>query len=246
MIFQTLFLLCNYYLWGRPCFLDVEHTSPQVCYWIKWNSEKPVFETDGVKGPWTMKQSKSVSVCNLCFLLWKFSLTSKHKWSLTGFQIILRTFSVDVFGSCHCYSPVIWEGRRVFDPRIFCNPSTILIVIFEIFVDQLKRILKTNPLPYKIPEQLTKRIILSQCNSIYDPLGLSGPFTVRAKIRMCQIWARDIKMNWDNPIPEANKQDWIMFFKELHEMDNVKFKRCMKPCDTVGDSILIIFCDGSS
>lgn len=39
---------------------------------------------------------------------------------------------------CHGYSPIIWEGRRVFDPRIFCNPSTILIVIFEIFVDQLK------------------------------------------------------------------------------------------------------------
>ena len=105
---------------------------------------------------------------------------------------------------------------------------------------------KTNPLPYKIPEQLTKRIILSQVNSIYDPLGLSGPFTVRAKIMMRQIWASDIKMNWDDPIPEENKRDWIMFFKELHEMGNVKFKRCMKPCDAVGDLILIIFSDGSS
>ena len=81
---------------------------------------------------------------------------------------------------------------------------------------------KTNPLPYEIPEQLTKRIILSQVNSIYDPLGLSGPFTVRAKIMMRQIWASDIKMKWDDPIPEENKQDCIMFFKELHEMDNIK------------------------
>ncbi|XP_068712869.1 uncharacterized protein [Montipora foliosa] len=105
---------------------------------------------------------------------------------------------------------------------------------------------KTNPLPYEIPEQLTKRIILSQVNSIYDPLGLSGPFTVRAKIMMRQIWASDIKKNWDCPIPEENKRDWIMFFKELHEMDNVKFKRCMKPRDTVRDPILIIFSDGSS
>ena len=46
---------------------------------------------------------------------------------------------------------------------------------------------KTNPLPYEIPEQLTKRIILSQVNSIYDPLGVSAPFTVRAKIMMRQI-----------------------------------------------------------
>lgn len=63
---------------------------------------------------------------------------------------------------------------------------------------------------------------------------------------MRQIWASDIKMNWDDPIPEENKRDWIMFFKELHEMDNVKFNRCMKPRDTVGDPILIIFSDGSS
>ena len=42
--------------------------------------------------------------------------------------------------------------------------------------------LKTNPLPYDIPEQLTKRINLSQVNSIYYPLGLAGPFTVGAKI----------------------------------------------------------------
>ena len=100
--------------------------------------------------------------------------------------------------------------------------------------------LKTNPLSYEIPEELTKRIILSQVNSIYDPLGLSE------KIMMRQIWASDIKMNWDDPFPEENKRDWIMFFKELHEMDNVKFKRCMKPCDAVGDPILIIFSDGSS
>ena len=53
-------------------------------------------------------------------------------------------------------------------------------------------------------------------------------------------------MNCGNPIPEENKRDWIMFLKELHEMDNVKFNRCMKPRDTVGDPILIIFSDGSS
>ncbi|XP_068720599.1 uncharacterized protein [Montipora capricornis] len=37
-----------------------------------------------------------------------------------------------------------------------------------------------------------------------------------------------------------------MFFKELHEMDNVKFKRCMKPRDTVVDPILTSFSDAPS
>ena len=38
------------------------------------------------------------------------------------------------------------------------------------------------------PQQLTKRMLLSQINSVYDPLGLAGPFTVRAKILMRHLW----------------------------------------------------------
>ncbi|XP_068713032.1 uncharacterized protein [Montipora foliosa] len=40
----------------------------------------------------------------------------------------------------------------------------------------------------------TKRIILSQVNSIYDPLGLTGPFTVRAKILMRELWGIENKL----------------------------------------------------
>ena len=46
----------------------------------------------------------------------------------------------------------------------------------------------------------TKRIILSQVNSIYDSLGLAGPFTVGAKI-LRQLWGMEEKLNWDDPIP---------------------------------------------
>ena len=47
----------------------------------------------------------------------------------------------------------------------------------------------------------TKRIILSQVNSIYDSLGLAGPFTVGAKI-LRQLWGMEEKLNWDDPIPD--------------------------------------------
>ena len=97
-----------------------------------------------------------------------------------------------------------------------------------------------------VPSQLTKRIILSQVNSIYDPLGLAGPFTVRAKLMMRKIWASHNELGWDDPIPEDHKNKWKAFFEDLLEMKHVKFKRCMKPDEAVDDPVLIIFSDGSN
>ena len=45
---------------------------------------------------------------------------------------------------------------------------------------------------------LTKRIILSQVNSVYDPLGLASPLTVRAKILMRRLWLHNPKLEWDD------------------------------------------------
>jgi len=83
-------------------------------------------------------------------------------------------------------------------------------------------------------------------NSIYDPLGLAGPFTVRAKILMRQLWGIEEKLHWDDPIPDKYKRDWTQFCQDLVEMNNVKFKRCLKPKKATAEPILIIFSDGSS
>ena len=93
----------------------------------------------------------------------------------------------------------------------------------------------------------TKRIILSQVNSIYDPLGLAGPFTARAKILMRELWGIENKLGWDDAIPERYKQYWRQFCQDMLEMNNIKFKRCVKPKDTADEQpMLIIFSDGSS
>lgn len=86
-------------------------------------------------------------------------------------------------------------------------------------------------------------MILSQVNGMYDPLGLTGPFTVRAKILTRHLWAKSEKLDWDGPIPEDNKQLWSAFFHELPEMNQVKFERRLKPSDAICNPVLIIFCD---
>ena len=93
---------------------------------------------------------------------------------------------------------------------------------------------------------LTKRKVLSQVNSIYDPLGLASPYTVRAKILMRQLWTSETKFDWDDPISETYAQEWKMFFDDLGEMSKMTTKRCIRPVDVVGQPILILFSDGSN
>ena len=93
---------------------------------------------------------------------------------------------------------------------------------------------------------LTKRIILSQVNSVYDPLGLASPLTVRAKILMRRLWIHNPKLEWDDPIPEEDHQKWANFFQDLNEMEKIKVNRCTKPKEATGNPILIIFSDGSN
>ena len=80
---------------------------------------------------------------------------------------------------------------------------------------------------------------------MYDSQGLAGPFTVWAKILMRHLQPNSEKLDWDYPIAEDNKQQWSAFFKELPEMNQVKFERCLKPSDAVCNPVLIIFCDAS-
>ena len=40
-------------------------------------------------------------------------------------------------------------------------------------------------------------------------------------------------------------REWIEFFIELYEVEEVEFQRCVKPSDAIGDPILVIFSDGS-
>ena len=88
-------------------------------------------------------------------------------------------------------------------------------------------------------------MLLSQINSVNDPLGLAGLFTVRTKILMRHMWGSDRKLEWDVPIPEEDKENWITFFKDLQDMNQIRFLRCMKPSDATGEPVLIIFSDAS-
>ena len=62
---------------------------------------------------------------------------------------------------------------------------------------------------------------------------------------MRHLWGSDQKLDWDDPIPEENRENWITFFKGLQDTGQIRFMRCIKPSDAIGEPILIVFSDAS-
>ena len=50
---------------------------------------------------------------------------------------------------------------------------------------------------------LTKRIVFQQISSVYDPLGLFSPVTLRGKLSLQTLW--DQKISWDEYLSEQDK-----------------------------------------
>jgi hypothetical protein len=103
--------------------------------------------------------------------------------------------------------------------------------------------IKEEEIPDRIPPLLTKRLLLSQVNGIYDPLGIASPFTVRAKILLRKL--NSPPLDWDDPIPEEERMEWVEFFTDLFDMERVKIARSTKPITARGKPVLIIFSDAS-
>ena len=148
-------------------------------------------------------------------------------------------------------NPDVTELERVLG--MGWNPfKDVLCYRVKLNFSKKKRKVHTQPeisqqeIPAGIPEMLTKRMVLSQVNGIYDPMGLVAPFTVRAKIMLRKVWAQDKKLDWDDAMPEHLRREWVTFFEELFKLKEIEFPRCIKPNNAIGDPVLVIFSDGSS
>ncbi|XP_033643441.1 uncharacterized protein LOC117303376 [Asterias rubens] len=91
--------------------------------------------------------------------------------------------------------------------------------------------------------KLTKRQILSQIAQIFDPIGFAAAFLIRTKIGMQHLWQQGL--DWDQEIPKADHDSWIQLFKEMKELNEISFERCLTPSNAVGVPLLCIFCDAS-
>lgn len=73
------------------------------------------------------------------------------------------------------------------------------------------------------PEKLTKRAVLSQVHRIFDPIGFTCPATLVPKMILQDTW--NLKIDWDEELPEEQKIKFEKWIKELPSLKNLKIPR---------------------
>ncbi len=90
----------------------------------------------------------------------------------------------------------------------------------------------------------TKREILSQLTSLWDPLGFLAPFVVRAKLIVQELWK--LSSGWDEEVPNGLFHVWEQWLDEAEKLSEVKIPRALTSrLDSPFERSLQVFCDAS-
>ncbi|XP_055633508.1 uncharacterized protein LOC129773872 [Toxorhynchites rutilus septentrionalis] len=86
----------------------------------------------------------------------------------------------------------------------------------------------TDQLLFKSPKwknrlPITKRTVLSQMSSLFDPLGLLGPTVVRAKIIIQALWK--CQLEWDTPLPVHFEEEWTLYQQDICHLKELRIPR---------------------
>ena len=86
----------------------------------------------------------------------------------------------------------------------------------------------------------TRRGVLSVLNSLYDPLGLAAPVTVRGKLLLRSMMANLSNLHpesWDELLPEEQRLAWEAWCKALQALTLLRVPRCYTVVSSTGVKI---------
>ena len=90
----------------------------------------------------------------------------------------------------------------------------------------------------------TKRLILRLSATVYDPLGLISPYTVKARSILQDLW-KVPNLGWDDQIPDKFSQRWSDWLTELFLLaDMISIPRFLQ-FKSFRKSQIHVFCDAS-
>jgi hypothetical protein len=88
----------------------------------------------------------------------------------------------------------------------------------------------------------TKRRVLSETSSVFDPLGLVSPLIVPARKFTNELWEK--RKSWDTPLSEEETKTWHNIRESLGKAPKLIFPRSLS-METTRPVTLVVFCDGT-
>ena len=99
-----------------------------------------------------------------------------------------------------------------------------------------------------VSHDCTQREILSLVSSVFDPLGVVAPFTIRSRLILKAIWQTQGQA-WDNPVSPELRDVFHQWMRELPEVQQVVIPRvyftgspCRLELHVFGDASLDAMC----
>ena len=90
----------------------------------------------------------------------------------------------------------------------------------------------------------TKRTILRQAFSVWDPRERLLPFSIRSKIILQNL--NRLKYGWDDELKEADLRGWRKWFKESELLETVQIPQALfRRTEPFRETNLHVFCDAS-
>ncbi|XP_049873640.1 uncharacterized protein LOC126372107 [Pectinophora gossypiella] len=150
---------------------------------------------------------------------------SLHKWAASDPRLL-----VDI--------PI---SKQHFDEHELCKEN-LSIKALGVTYDVKSDTLKVGCPIKNMHGDWSKRSVLSVIGSFFDPLGLVGPITVRAKEFLQKLWIENLK--WDSPLPDKILKQWKQFYCQLTTMSAICVNRNIM-CSNAQRVELYCYCDAS-
>ena len=84
-------------------------------------------------------------------------------------------------------------------------------------------ILSLNQISLGPTSDISKRQVLKQIASVYDPLGLFCPVTLQGKLFLQELWNK--KLSWDDKLSSKDKEKWNKIKEDLKKLPRYRFPR---------------------
>jgi len=132
------------------------------------------------------------------------------------------------------------RGWEYSDPRLENHHNA---VVLGLTWDRKADTLAVSSLKTVKVEVVTRRIMLSMAQQVFDPIGFTCPVSLSPKLLLQKCW--EMEGEWDQ-VPENVRNEFLRWLRDLPLLEEVKIPRWLRGVeDSVLNCSLHTFCDAS-